>query len=348
MRRLARAKPYCNMTYGACCAPQATINKQERKYYYISKNINSCLIYIPPTDSPWIIIIGQTCKSLWLPHTMNALRRIHCSLGSMLKTATLIAVILNISFQSSNAFTRIHTHKVSPLLPGLLKCRVAEPSHSALAAFKRSISKTDFPKKKREKNIKRLTANNDMMTSHRHRLQTAGKIGTKRYADPTMIFVGNLNFTVTDDQLKELVIPLVPSPWDVAKVQVVRDWKTGESKGFGFVRFTEAVFATLALQELDNKEYFGRRLKVKGANSSSESPLRKKQREEKERLKALRRAKNPPPPPPPAKNENAEFLALLDADLIIPTLDDNEGDDDGDDEVDGWEVPGSPTPKGFG
>ena len=77
-----------------------------------------------------------------------------------------------------------------------------------------------------------------------------------------------------------------------------------------------------------------------------ESPLRQKQREEQKRLKALRKAQNPPPPPPPPKRENPEFLKFLDADLIVPSLDDVEDDDD--DEVDGWEVPGSPAPKGFG
>lgn len=275
---------------------------------------------------------------------MKASITIYFSVGSILKVAVLFAVILGVALETSEAF--IQKHKLAAT-PGYLQFRQPLLGQGTLAAFKRSASKTEKPKMKREKNFKKLTASNDMMTSHRHRLETAGKIGTKRYADPTMIFVGNLNFTVTDDQLKDIVLPLVPSPWDIAKVQVVRDWKSGESKGYGFVRFTEAVFATLSLQELDNKEYFGRRLKVKAASSSSESPLRKKQREEKERLKALRRAKNPPTPPPEPKNENAEFLALLDADLIIPTLDD-EDDDDGDDEVDGWEVPGSPAPKGFG
>ena len=273
---------------------------------------------------------------------MKAVITINRSISSILKVAILSALILGVS----EAF--IQKHKLT-VTPGYLQCRPPPSGQGSLAAFKRSNSNsnTEKPKKKREKNFKKLTASNDMMTGHKHRLDTAGKIGTKRYADPTMIFIGNLNFTVTDDQLREIVLPLVPSPWDIAKVQVVRDWKTGESKGYGFVRFTEAVFATLALQELDNKENFGRRLKVKAASSSSESPLRKKQREEKERLKALRRAKNPPTPPPEPKNENADFLAILDSDLIIPTLDD-EDDDDDDDEVDGWEVPGSPAPKGFG
>lgn len=265
----------------------------------------------------------------------------NCStrMTSSLKVAIFLMGMLGFALDTSDGFTPGESliHSSQTLL------RQHHSVNTALNGFKRS--NIEKPKKKREQNFKKLTASNDMMTSHRHRLETAGKIGTQRYADPNMVFIGNLNFTVTDDELRDLVVPLVPSPWDIAKVQVVRDWKTGESKGYGFVRFTEAVFATLALQELDNKEYQGRRLKLKAASSRSESPLRMKQREEKERMKAIRRLQNPPQPPPAPKNENSGFLGLLDADLIIPTLDDQE---DFDDEVDGWEVPGSPAPKGFG
>jgi len=267
-----------------------------------------------------------------------------CSFVSMLKAASYLTAILVIFADASNGFV---LRSPSPSSPSHIQVqRRQHHANSALSGFTRDSSETK-PKRQREKKMKKLTFENDMMTNHKHRLETAGKIGTQRYADPNTIFVGNLNFTATDEQVKELVLPLVPSPWDVAKVQIVRDWKTGTGKGYAFVRFTEAIFATLALQELDNKEFLGRPLKVKAASSRSESPLRKKQREEKERMKALRRTQNPPPPPPAPKNENAEFLALLDADLVIPTFDDKDDDDD-DDEVDGWEVPGSPAPKGFG
>lgn len=203
------------------------------------------------------------------------------------------------------------------------------------------------PKRSKEKNFRKLTSDNDLLTNHKERLATAGKEGTLRYTDPTLVFIGNLNFTATEEHIKSLVLPIVPSPWDISKVQVVRDWKTGESKGYAFVRFTEPIFATLCLQQLNQKEYLGRRLEVKAAKSKSESPLRQKQREEQARLKALRRAENPPKPQAPKpKRENPEFLAALDSDLIIPSLDDV--DDDDDDEVDGWEDPNAPAPKGFG
>lgn len=200
----------------------------------------------------------------------------------------------------------------------------------------------------REKSFKKLTETNDMMTNHRHRIETAGKIGTQRYADPTRIYIGNLNFTTTEAELRTVLEVHVPSPWDITKIQIVKDWKTGDSKGFAFVQFTEPVYATICLQELENLEFKGRRLKVKAANSNSESPLRQQQRAERDALKALRRAQNPPPPPPPPKPENADFLKFLDADLIVPGLDNLEANDEDDDEYDGYEVPGSKPPKGFG
>lgn len=245
-------------------------------------------------------------------------------------------MLLGWSVESAGAFTTAAEAAV-----GASKERLFQ---TQLFGFQRTPEKR---KRKRESKIRKLSASNDLMTNHKERIATAGKEGTLRYTDPTMIFIGNLNFTATEDELKSLILPLVPSPWDIAKAEIVRDWKTGDSKGYAFVRFTEPMYATLCLQELNGKQYLGRQLKASAAKSKSESPLRQKQRAEQMRMKALRRAQNPPPPPPEPKHENAEFLAFLDRDLIVPSLDDD-GDDDDDDEVDGWEVPGSPAPKGFG
>lgn len=245
-------------------------------------------------------------------------------------TLLLLMALLHFSFPAT-AF-------LSPTPPSI---------HQSSCTVLHSSTSNSKPKKKREKNFRKLSAANDLMTSHKERLQTAGKAGTLRYADPTLLFVGNLNFTATEDQLRQLVIPLVSASWDIAKVQIVRDWKSGDSKGYGFVRFTEPVYAALCIAELNSKEFLGRRLLVKAAQSKADSPLRKQQREEQKRLKAIRRAQNPPPPPPPPKNENAEFLAYLDEDLAAGV--DFDDDDDGDDgDYDGVFVPGSAPPKGFG
>ncbi|CAB9515107.1 RNA-binding protein 39 [Seminavis robusta] len=215
---------------------------------------------------------------------------------------------------------------------------------------KSSSNNNSNTKKSKERSAKKLSASNDLLTNHQHRLSTAGKIGTLRYADPTKIFIGNLNTTTTEDQLRELILPLVATPWDIAKIQIVRDWKTGDSKGYAFVGFTEPIFATLCLQELQGHEFLGRTLSVKPAKSKSESPLRQAQRQEQQRLKALRRAQNPPPPPPPPKPEDPAFLAFLDPDLAVglEAVGTDDEDDTDDDDYDGWEVPGSAPPKGFG
>jgi RNA recognition motif-containing protein len=241
---------------------------------------------------------------------------------------------------------------------------VITPTTTWLAAFKRTTSADKYKSSNNNNNnnkqannknplVKKLSPHNDLLTRHEHRIATAGKIGTLRYADPTMIFLGNLNFTATESQLRELLDPLLATPWDIHNIQLVTDWKSGDSKGYAFVQFTQPVFATLCLQELNGKQFLGRALVVKPALAKSESPLRKLQRQEQAHQKALRRALNPPPPPPEPKQEDPQFLAYLDPDLAVglEAVGTDVGlfdDDTNDDDYDGWEVPGSPSPKGFG
>ncbi|CAB9515125.1 Cleavage stimulation factor, 3' pre-RNA subunit 2 [Seminavis robusta] len=225
---------------------------------------------------------------------------------------------------------------------------------TVLFGFKRATivdkykKKSNKNNKSKEASVKKLSASNDLLTNHRHRLSMAGKIGALRYADPTKIFIGNLNNHTKP--ITKLILPLVATPWDIAKIQIVRDWKTGDSKGYAFVGFAEPIFATLCLQELRGHEFLGRVLSVKPAKSKSESPLRQEQRQGQLHLKALRRAQNPPPPPPAPKHEDPAFLAFLDPDLAVglEAVGTDDEDDTDDDEYDGWEVPGSAPPKGFG
>jgi len=208
-----------------------------------------------------------------------------------------------------------------------------------------------------------------MMTSHKSRLQSAGRSGTKGFVDPNKVFIGNLNFTATEDQVRDLVLPLVPSRTDVRNVEVVREWKTKESKGYAFVTFLEPVHATVCLSNLDGKRFLGRPLKVTPVHSKLDSPLRQKQLGEEKRLKELRKLRKlqeeGPPPAPEPKFENPAFLGTLDPDLIVrdetapassaESLDVEDKDqfvyfdeDDFDpDDYDGVEVPGAPAPKGF-
>ena len=72
------------------------------------------------------------------------------------------------------------------------------------------------------------------------------------------LYVGNLSFEVTDDDLQELFEPHGP----VASAKVISDRETGRARGFGFVEMEQAEDAQKAIQSLDGQEFRGRNLKV--------------------------------------------------------------------------------------
>ena len=75
------------------------------------------------------------------------------------------------------------------------------------------------------------------------------------------IFVGNLSFTATDHDLRQLFDPYGV----VDEIRVIMDRDTGRSKGFGFVEMPESAAATAAIQGLNGKELDGRALTVNEA-----------------------------------------------------------------------------------
>jgi len=74
------------------------------------------------------------------------------------------------------------------------------------------------------------------------------------------IFVGNLPFAATEDEL----FLLFDSHTKVFSAKLVVDRKTGESRGFGFVEVEEG---NKVIAELDGSEYEGREIIVKTAIS---------------------------------------------------------------------------------
>lgn len=83
------------------------------------------------------------------------------------------------------------------------------------------------------------------------------------------LFVGNLDFTVNQDQLREMFAVYGP----VLSANVVIDKFSGRSKGFGFVEFENDEDAMKALAELNDSEQMGRTIAVKEAISREEQPI---------------------------------------------------------------------------
>jgi len=75
------------------------------------------------------------------------------------------------------------------------------------------------------------------------------------------IFIGNLEFTTTDHDLRQLFEPY----GEVDAVRVITDRDTGRSKGFGFVEMPDSTTAKAAIAGLQGKELAGRTLTVSEA-----------------------------------------------------------------------------------
>ena len=75
------------------------------------------------------------------------------------------------------------------------------------------------------------------------------------------IFVGNLAFSTTDHDLRQLFEPYGV----VDKVSIITDRDTGRSRGFGFVEMPDSAAAKAAIQGLQGQALGGRTLNVNEA-----------------------------------------------------------------------------------
>ncbi|MBD3234982.1 MAG: RNA-binding protein [candidate division Zixibacteria bacterium] len=78
------------------------------------------------------------------------------------------------------------------------------------------------------------------------------------------LYVGNLNYAATEDQLQELF----------AGHGEVRDVKIIEGKGFGFVEMSSPEEAETAKTELDGSMFMGRTMRVDAAHPRKSGPRR--------------------------------------------------------------------------
>ena len=80
------------------------------------------------------------------------------------------------------------------------------------------------------------------------------------------IYVGNLDFSTTEEQLRTLFEP----HGAVDKVTLVRDRATGQSRGFGFVEMTNDAEGEKAIAALNGSSLGGRNLNVNEARPKVE------------------------------------------------------------------------------
>ena len=84
------------------------------------------------------------------------------------------------------------------------------------------------------------------------------------------IFVGNMTYETTEDELRQAF----QAYGEVTSAAIIMDRATGRSKGFGFVEMSDPAHATAAIAALNLQEFHGRALTVnearpRGAGGSS-------------------------------------------------------------------------------
>lgn len=84
------------------------------------------------------------------------------------------------------------------------------------------------------------------------------------------LYVGNLNFRTTEEELRELFEQF----GTVEDLVILQDRETGRSRGFGFVTLSEDDAAREALEKLNQQDFQGRNLVLNEARPRTERPAR--------------------------------------------------------------------------
>ncbi|HEV2490395.1 MAG TPA: RNA-binding protein [Candidatus Acidoferrales bacterium] len=80
------------------------------------------------------------------------------------------------------------------------------------------------------------------------------------------LFVGNMNFQTTEDELRALFAPF----GQITRIHIAMDRETGRARGFAFVEMPNDEEAGKAMAALNGKEVGGRALKVNEARPKGE------------------------------------------------------------------------------
>lgn len=82
------------------------------------------------------------------------------------------------------------------------------------------------------------------------------------------LYVGNLNFRVTEDDLRELFAPF----GTIDDLILLHDRETGRSRGFGFITLADDELAQKAIDQLHQQDYQGRDLALNQARPRTPGP----------------------------------------------------------------------------
>ena len=83
------------------------------------------------------------------------------------------------------------------------------------------------------------------------------------------VYVGHLSKQITDAQLNDLAVPY----GTLVSANVATERKNGESKGFGFLEFSNDDEARAAITGLDGRDVNGQALKVNESRPKADRPM---------------------------------------------------------------------------
>jgi RNA recognition motif-containing protein len=85
--------------------------------------------------------------------------------------------------------------------------------------------------------------------------------GEEEFQLGNKLYVGNLPFSVTEDELRERF----SRHGEIKSINVIMDRETGRPRGFGFIEMGDSSEAEKAIQALDGSDLGGRNIKVNEA-----------------------------------------------------------------------------------
>ena len=271
---------------------------------------SSCWYSRRRADAVFILVLGvvtftrETCSAAFVPSTAATIRPIRSYLGAAKPTA----------YSSSDENSGKSTTKPA----------FAQAAHQFSGSSTSTKARTNNPVIISSKSTRRFNSDSSLGSLHEQRVKTAGRVGTKRFVNPCKVFVGNLSFSATSDDLQQWICEQVglPSGVLVNQCKIISDWKTGKSKGYGFVVFTEAIYATVCIDKCNGRMWDDRVVTVnQGVKKEQEQQLwlkKKKSKpvgQEEEAIRAaLDEAEEPMDP------EEIAVLRMLDPDLLPDSL----------------------------
>jgi len=84
------------------------------------------------------------------------------------------------------------------------------------------------------------------------------------------LYVGNLSYSSTEEQLKELFSQY----GEVKDAVIIKDRMSGRSKGFGFIELSSENEVQEAIDGLNDQEFMGRTIKVNKARPKTDDRKR--------------------------------------------------------------------------